>query len=261
MGKFKNGLLVTVSGAFAVGSLLLGTTYYNSNVKGEEVSKNKVKVIKTTETKSEKKDNNKIDKIFLNSKKIFLAKDISIESIEALEKESDELSSSEKKLLKKAKQKWEIQNTLNGMFETPVLVGDKYIEESAVKEGVTPDKLEKLNNKIQKLENDDFKDKVIEIRMFLEGFIGYSVGANSETKETETETELTETEVQVTETNTKVKETETQMTETQSIETSITEPTGILDEQIDEQQVNQGHVGEVTENNDENTVEAHSNDF
>lgn len=255
MGKFKNGLLVTVSGAFAVGSLLLGTTYYNSNVKGEEVSKNKVKVIKTTETKSEKKDNNKIDKIFLNSKKIFLAKDISIESIEALEKESDELSSSEKKLLKKAKQKWEIQNTLNGMFETPVLVGDKYIEESAVKEGVTPDKLEKLNNKIQKLEKDEFKDKVIEVRMFLEGFIGYSVGANSETTETETqvpETQVPETQVLETQT------TETQIAETQSIETSITETTEKLEGQLGEQQNDQDHVGELVENNNENVVEAPS---
>ncbi|MDF0479800.1 hypothetical protein OL233_05800 [Vagococcus sp. PNs007] len=260
MGKFKNGLLVTVSGAFAVGSLLLGTTYYNSNVKGEEVSKNKVKVIKTTETKSEKKDNNKIDKIFLNSKKIFLAKDISIESIEALEKESDELSSSEKKLLKKAKQKWDIQNTLNSMFETPVLIGDKYIEEAPVKEGVTADKLEKLNDKIEKLEKDDFKDKVIEIRMFLEGFIGYSVGADSKAKETE----ITETETQLTETETQLTETETQLTETQSIEMNVTETTEVLEGQIGETQVNQNdqdHVGETAENNNENAIESPSDVF
>ena len=141
------------------------------------------------------------------------------------------------------------------MFETPVLVGDKYIEESAVKEGVTPDKLEKLNNKIQKLENDDFKDKVIEIRMFLEGFIGYSVGANSETTETETqvpETQVPETQVLETQT------TETQIAETQSIETSITETTEKLEGQLGEQQNDQDHVGELVENNNENVVEAPS---
>lgn len=157
MRGFNKYLLLILAAAFAVGSILIGMKY----------SANKQSPATTTETITAKTNKNKdsanksVSGLFLNQDHVFLKEDISDELITQAEGTLNKNDADEVKLFETAKVKWEIQKSLNNLFEQPALVGGTVTANAHYKQGVSASDKEAVSQKLsQSGISDEFANKV-----------------------------------------------------------------------------------------------------
>lgn len=173
--KAKHWILL-ISAIFAVASVGVGSVY--SKKKAEQIihgdlsqykkkSSNKPHGEQIGQVDSDIEE--KINKLFLNDEKVYLAQGLSVDQIANIRSSIERLPDSEEKeksekLLNEAGRKLAIQTTLNSFFEHPVLNGDTVSESLVVKQTVTEDQINDLKNTVNEQSNGDgFYEKVNQI--------------------------------------------------------------------------------------------------
>ena len=155
MRGFNKYLLLILAAAFAVGSILIGMKY----------SANKQSPAATTETVTKSKNqqaaNKSVDGLFLNQDHVFLSEDISDELISQVETTVKKEDAADVSLFEAAKVKWDIQKSLNDLFEQPALVGSTVTANVHYKDSVSASDKETVSDKLsQSGISDEFANKV-----------------------------------------------------------------------------------------------------
>lgn len=141
----KKNLVLLFSVLFGLLTTSIGWISFNQKIKKNEV----------VDTRRNLDFNKQLEQLFTSGNHLFLAENIKKEKIRTLQKELKHTSDlSQKKLVMIAAKKFNLQNRLNQLFDSPVVVGENVNSQAKIKDSVNENdvaqlKIELLNSESQ----------------------------------------------------------------------------------------------------------------
>ncbi len=148
MNKLNKLVWLLLSAIFAGGTIVIGSIYSNKQ-------KAKLQNEITIESKS---DNLTLPSLYFDKTEVFLAKETTKQKIESVDKNLK--SDDDKKRIKDLKQKIDVQNRLNVLFEEPVLVGNKFKEQIPMKQNYSEKDVTDLMDETKLINKNPFYNSV-----------------------------------------------------------------------------------------------------
>lgn len=164
MKKINKVVWLFISIVFAMGAFVVGSKYEKAQTnKLGDTSKTEAKESKEPKSKSKDKTASKtsqdLTSLYSDQKKGFLAKDVTKQKINSFEKNAK--SEDEQKLMKDLNKRFNLQSRFNELFTEPVLVGEEFKKDVALKEGTSKDKKELMKDLNEVKDKDEFYEGML----------------------------------------------------------------------------------------------------
>lgn len=142
----KKNLVLLFSVLFGLLTTSIGWISFNQKVKKNEV----------VDTRRSLDFDKQLEQLFTSGNHLFLAENIKKERIRTLQKELKDTSDlSQKKLVMTAAKKFNLQNRLNQLFDSPVVVGENLNSQAKIKNSVNENDVAQLKTELLNSESQD----------------------------------------------------------------------------------------------------------